>query len=79
MPPPVVYCHLCDHTPHSVRAIRQVWYWDKIVYECLLSGRSSTHPLRPPVPTLGGMVTPVGSSEEASQAPIGSSEEEASQ
>ena len=55
----IIYCHLCNYQPHAAREVRQVWYHDKIVCECLRSGQSSEHPLGRPVPTRSGMSTPI--------------------
>lgn len=60
---PTIYCHLCEYVPHQAHEIRQVWYHDRLVVECLRSGRKSEHSLRKPVPTHTGMSTPIAGSE----------------
>lgn len=60
---PTIYCHLCEYTPHSAHEIRQVWYFDKLVVECLRSGRRSEHSLRRPIATQDGARTPIAGSE----------------
>lgn len=60
---PIIYCHLCGYQPHYAHEIRQVWYHDRLVVECIRTGKSSTHDLRRPSETRSGMSTPIGSTE----------------
>lgn len=60
---PIIYCHLCGYQTHYAHETRQVWYHDRLVVECLRSGRRSEHSLRRPVATQSGMSTPIAGSE----------------